>query len=70
MNEPYLAGLADALAVCESFPAEEGGRFEDVLEGAEVQHQADGGGASSTLTWIAMYDDNVFRVTCKNELID
>lgn len=50
MNEPYLAGLADALAVCESFPAEEGGRFEDVLEGAEVQHQADGGGASSTLT--------------------
>lgn len=43
MDEPYLAGLADALSVCESLGAEVAGALEHVVVEAEVHQQADGG---------------------------
>lgn len=47
--ESYLAGLADAFAVSESFPAEKAAGLVNVAESTDMQHQGRGCGAGSTL---------------------
>lgn len=67
MNEPYLAGLADAFAVCKPLGAEIPGSVERVIVEADVHHEAYRRGPCSTLTRVAMDDDHVFRITCRFE---
>lgn len=64
MDEPDLAGLADAFAVRESLPTEQARRVVNVVVEPEVQDQANRSGSGSTLAWIAVNYYHVLGVVC------